>query len=196
MAYTTEQVARTLKAARQAKGLSQQVLAKLVGLPQSHISKIENGFVDIRLSSLIELARALDLEVTLVPRKTLPAVQSIVRSGSPPTSYHAIADLKKEYQKLQKNINAALNTSPMTKEIAQIQRQIRDLQRLEVRPPQLDFFQNINETVRAFNNQTKGLEDLRKALDSINQARNSIVHAIPKTEPVKPAYSLEDESNG
>lgn len=68
-----------LKAARQAKGLSQRALAARVGLPQSHISKIENGGVDLQLSSLVELARALELEVTLVPRKAVPAVESIVR---------------------------------------------------------------------------------------------------------------------
>lgn len=82
MAYTTEQMARNLKAARKAKGLSQRALADLTGVPQSHISKIENGAVDLRLSSLIELARALGLEVMLVPRKTLPAIQSIVRSST------------------------------------------------------------------------------------------------------------------
>ena len=81
MAYAIEQVAQTLKAARQGKGLSQRALSKLAGVPQSHISRIENGVVDLRLSSLVEIARVLDLEVTLVPRKSVPAVQSIVRNS-------------------------------------------------------------------------------------------------------------------
>jgi HTH-type transcriptional regulator/antitoxin HipB len=55
-------------------------LSNLVGIPQSHLSKIENGSVDIRLSSLIQLARCLDLELKLIPRKALVAVESIVRS--------------------------------------------------------------------------------------------------------------------
>ena len=46
----------------------------------SHVSKIENGAVDLRVSSLAELARALDLELTLVRRKTVPAVRSITRA--------------------------------------------------------------------------------------------------------------------
>jgi hypothetical protein len=49
-------------------------------VPQGHISKIENGAVDLRVSSLVALARVLDLELTLVPRKSIPAVNSIVRS--------------------------------------------------------------------------------------------------------------------
>ncbi len=69
-----------IREARKTKGLSQSELSSRIGVPQSHISKIENGAVDLRLSSLIQIARALDLELKLVPRKSLPAVESIVRS--------------------------------------------------------------------------------------------------------------------
>jgi HTH-type transcriptional regulator/antitoxin HipB len=70
-------IAAALKAARERKGLSQRALAERVGLPQSHVSKIENAAVDLQTTNLIEIARALDLEVTLVPRSLLPAVQSL-----------------------------------------------------------------------------------------------------------------------
>jgi len=85
MNYTITHIADKLKAEREARGLSQLALSKLAGIPQSHISKIENGTVDLRLSSLIELARVLGLELMLVPRKALPAVKSIVRSIEHPT---------------------------------------------------------------------------------------------------------------
>ena len=89
MHYTITHIANQLKAEREARGLSQRALSKLAGIPQSHISKIESGTVDLRLSSLIELARALNLEMVLVPRKVLPAVKSIVRS----TLAHASMDI-------------------------------------------------------------------------------------------------------
>ena len=76
MAYTAEQIAHTLRSTRQARKLSQRALSAKTGVPQSHISKIENGAVDLRVSSLVELARVLDLELMLVPRKTVPAVQA------------------------------------------------------------------------------------------------------------------------
>jgi len=79
--YRTEHITRILKAARDRKGFSQRELAKKAGVPQGHISKIENGTVDLRASSLVALARVLDLELMLVPRKAVPAVQSIVRSS-------------------------------------------------------------------------------------------------------------------
>lgn len=84
MSYLLEKIADRLKQAREEKGLSQRALADLTGLPQSHISKIESGGVDIRLSSLIEIARALELELELVPRPALPAVQAIIRQGINP----------------------------------------------------------------------------------------------------------------
>jgi len=196
MAYTTEQMARNLKTAREAKGFSQRVLAKLAGVPQSHISKIENGTVDLRLSSLAEVARALGLEVVLVPRKTLPAVQSIVRSALPLTTTSATRDIQKEFQKLQKNLSAALNVNPVAKEIAQMQQAVKEIQRLQVSPPQIDFLRDVNETVRQFNNQTKGIEDFRRILDSVQQFRNSLAHAIPRLEHVKPAYTLEENGDG
>ncbi len=85
MSYVTEHITRSLKEARENKGLSQRALSEKAGVPQSHISKIEKGAVDLRLSSLMALARVLDLELALVPRTAVPAVQSIVRSSAAST---------------------------------------------------------------------------------------------------------------
>ena len=67
-----------LRAVRRARGLSQRGLGARAGLPQSHISAIESGAVDPRLSSVVELARQLDHEVVLVPRALLPAVRALL----------------------------------------------------------------------------------------------------------------------
>src|SRR5476649_2893993 len=69
MSYAGEHIIAALKAAREELNLSQRAMSAKTGVPQSHISKIENGAVDIQLSSLIELARVLGLELTLVPRR-------------------------------------------------------------------------------------------------------------------------------
>lgn len=81
MSYTIEHIARALRKAREAKGLSQRELGKKAGVPQGHISRIENGAVDLRVSSLVALARTLDLELELVPRKVVPALKSLARSS-------------------------------------------------------------------------------------------------------------------
>lgn len=82
MTYLNDQILKSLREARQRKGFSQRELSAKSGVPQSHISKIESGAVDLRVSSLVALARVLDLELELVPKKTVPAIRSIVRSST------------------------------------------------------------------------------------------------------------------
>ena len=81
MAYLKDQILESLREARVRKGLSQRKLSARSGVPQSHISKIESGGVDLRVSSLIALARVLDLELILAPKKSVPAIKSMVRSA-------------------------------------------------------------------------------------------------------------------
>ena len=53
-----------------------------VCLPQSHISKIEQGLTDPRLSTVMDMARLLEQELVLVPRHMLTAVKArIAGSG-------------------------------------------------------------------------------------------------------------------
>ncbi len=78
MRYETLDIARRVRQGRIARNLSQRELSQLSGVPQAQISRIESGLVDLRFSSLVALANALDLEVTLVPRQAMPAVKSIL----------------------------------------------------------------------------------------------------------------------
>ncbi len=67
------EIIKQLKRARLDKKLKQSELGRKLGLPQSHISKIEQGKSDPRLSTVTDLARLLDQELVLVPRDMLPA---------------------------------------------------------------------------------------------------------------------------
>ena len=81
MNYSVEHIAKAIKAARKKKRMSQRALSAKTGVPQSHISRIENGAVDLKTSSLIEFARALDMELMLVPRMLVPTVQGLQRGA-------------------------------------------------------------------------------------------------------------------
>ncbi|HYW76310.1 MAG TPA: helix-turn-helix transcriptional regulator [Gammaproteobacteria bacterium] len=197
MTYATEQIASALKAARKGKGLSQRALAKLAGVPQSHISKIESGAVDLRLSSLVEIARALDLEVTLVPKKHLAAVQSIVRSSEQPARQGAPdPSSSRELRKLQDSLGFALHEYPAVKELAQLQRQVRELQRLAVPLPDPGPLREATKAVQAITSNTGHLNELRRALSSLQHLRNALVHEVPRVGTVKPAYGLEEDDHG
>ncbi|HLD44693.1 MAG TPA: helix-turn-helix transcriptional regulator [bacterium] len=71
-----------IRSARLALGITQGMLAKKVGLPQSHLSKIENSQVNITMDSLIEITRALGLEILLVPRGKITLVKALIESPS------------------------------------------------------------------------------------------------------------------
>lgn len=79
MNYSAKAFAAQLKAARKEQKLSQRTLAEYVGLPQSHISNIESGKVDIRLSNVIEISRVLGLEPMLIPRRYVSAVKGFMQ---------------------------------------------------------------------------------------------------------------------
>lgn len=70
-----------LKAARQQLGLNQAGLGQKLGLPQSHVSKIESGNNDPRLSTIEDMARLLDHELMLIPRQLVPQIKAML-SGS------------------------------------------------------------------------------------------------------------------
>ena len=201
MNYTITHIANKLKAAREAKGLSQRALSKLAGVPQSHISKIENGTVDLRLSSLIELARVLGLELALVPRKTLPAVKSIVRGSARPSKKVSRNDSStiKELKRIQDEITGLTREHPAVKELAQIQRQARDIQRFNISEFDLEAIQSASKALQKYINDTSNIEPIRKMLAEFQSVRNALAHSsimLPAMENVRSAYSLDDDDSG
>jgi transcriptional regulator with XRE-family HTH domain len=68
------------------RGWSQRKLAAEVGLQQPHISGIESGEIVPRFNTLLDIVRVLDLDLLLVPRSLVPAVQSLIRAQKEPES--------------------------------------------------------------------------------------------------------------
>src|SRR5690606_26538740 len=82
MSYKTEHITQQIRAVREARNMSQRELSARSGLTQSHISQIERGTMEPGLSSLVDVARALDLEIVLAPKKLMPAIGNILGSAS------------------------------------------------------------------------------------------------------------------
>jgi transcriptional regulator with XRE-family HTH domain len=200
MDYQTAQIAETLKKARQEKGLSQRALSERVGITQSQISKIENGTVDMRLSTLIELARTLEFELTLVPRKTLPAVQSVVRSSAPRRVRTDLSAVK-ELQRLTENINKFSSQFKTSKEFARLQHYVRDIERMQRQLTDSGALREINKTLQAlktFEESAKTTNAILKSAEKTEALRNKLVHSmtLPEKATPKPAYSLEEGDDG
>lgn len=80
--------------ARKKLGWSQAELGQRVGLPQVHISNIETGKVVPRFDTLLDLVRVLGLDLLMVPRELVPAVQALIRDyvGGPSNSRAATGE--------------------------------------------------------------------------------------------------------
>ena len=75
---------RTLVEMRRAKGWTQVELGRQVGLPQVHISAIENGKVVPRFDTMLDLVRMLGYDLLLLRRHVVPAVQALIRDYDRP----------------------------------------------------------------------------------------------------------------
>jgi transcriptional regulator with XRE-family HTH domain len=75
-------LAEVLRATRLSRQLSQAELAHKLGLRQRQISDLERATTDPRLSTIHNVARALELELMLIPRHLISAVNALQRSGS------------------------------------------------------------------------------------------------------------------
>lgn len=198
MSSAIDDIATFLKNARTAKGLTQRALSRLAGLPQSHISKIERGAVDLRVTSLVELARALDLELTLVPRKCLPAINSIVRSTRPQPS-RASSQTRvthRELSRLRTKLNTLLHEYPANPELAQFRRAVIDLKNLRFIPGELEELREANSAIDLYI-ESRDPAGLRHALGKVRNLRDAAMHSMAsaRTDAPRPAYELEDDSD-
>ena len=74
-----EDIRQAIKQGRQAKGWSQLELGQKVRLAQRHISGIETGKIVPRYDTLLEIMRALDRDLVLVPRALVSVVKAMER---------------------------------------------------------------------------------------------------------------------
>jgi transcriptional regulator with XRE-family HTH domain len=203
-------ISSAVKAARLDKALSQRALSDKVGIPQGHLSKIENGDVDPRLSSVIEIARALDYEIAFVPRALLPAIQSLERGASrtgQPT-HREVSAAVQDLAKVQNDIQKLARRFPESKEFQKLLTAIREIQHYkldtrfasrireiveQIRPALgtlLSAQQHIKGRAETPNTQ-KQLQQIARAGAALRQTRNALAHGA--IEPVRdsvPAYQL------
>jgi len=72
-------ITEQLRVARQLMGRKQAELGQKLGLPQSHILKIEQGGTDPRLSTVSDMARVLGQELVLIPTQLLSQVRALLQ---------------------------------------------------------------------------------------------------------------------
>ena len=71
-----------LRRARQAAGLTQEQVAELAGISRPRYRDIETGAAAARATTLMNVARALGLEMMLIPQFLVPAVDTLLSPGA------------------------------------------------------------------------------------------------------------------
>ena len=195
MSYATQAVAADLKAARISKGMSQRDLSALAGVPQAQISRIEAGTVDPRVTSLIAIANALDLELTLVPRKAVPAVKSIVRQSggqADPTR----GPSQKEITRIAETLSRLQVAMPNLDGVTRLQKTFADLQRFQLPAIEPETLRALRKSLERIEVPSFQIEALTRSQDAMQKLRNQLAHQpfVPSQDASpRPAYSLDED---
>ena len=86
-----EDIRETIRAARVRRGWSQRETGRFAGLTQRHVSRIESGKLVPRYDTLLNLVRALDLDVVIVRRALVPTVRALVHDHDMPDEPSALS---------------------------------------------------------------------------------------------------------
>jgi len=198
MANLNDRILKSLKQARKDKGLSQRELSTKSGVPQSHISKIESGSVDLRLSSLVALARTLNLELELVPRKTVPAVQSIVRRSINADFATGRRHMQKQIENYRETINAVTPSLALPRgEFEKLSRLANEIAAMNPNMKQIHLITSSQKALEKALAQNSGIpEAIDKAMGASKTILNALAHSgLEQITKTLPAYSLDDEAD-
>lgn len=209
-AATTQALAKTLQAARERKGLSQRALAAKLGVRQSYVSRIETTSIDPKASSLTEIARALDLELVLLPRRLLPAVQALQRQDVPNDSAKFEASIRNHLNRIRHQLQMIEGLAGEPKALTFLDKIIGELLPLRfgaLAGVQIQtLLEQIGNTLKQIHRSPHPSVDKqisKEALITIDRLarelraiRNRLAHPATEQPPQPmPAYSLDTEDD-
>lgn len=73
------EIGLALRSARLASDMTQEQVADLAGISRPRYRDIERGAAAARTTTLVNIARALGMEVMLIPQAIVPAVEALLR---------------------------------------------------------------------------------------------------------------------
>ncbi|XIK06166.1 helix-turn-helix domain-containing protein [Mesorhizobium sp. AaZ16] len=191
MSYQSENLIAQAREVREASGVSQRTLSEQAGLTQSHISQIESGKMEPGLSSFIDLTRALDLEVMLVPKKLVPAVLGLVKAQATPDMHiHAGQPNDKRFARAERLVKKLKQLYGSSADLDRVEDTMRFLRRVNLSDQEMQLVRELIARLERYQASPKAAPVVRDIAQNLQRLRNSIAHGV-STEP-KAAYSLDD----
>lgn len=194
MGYKSEDLIREIRDRRADAGISQRALAARSGLTQAHISQIETGTLEPGLSSFIDMARALDLEIMLVPKKFLPAVQGILRqtSAAQSTPQDGEAALR-EIARGERLVIKQKQLYGSSADLDRIADALRFLRHAPLRKTDLQIVTDAINKLRRYQASQQSKDVVAALATELQQLRNRLAHN--PSEAPRPAYAIDDEDD-
>ncbi|WP_244562660.1 helix-turn-helix domain-containing protein [Agrobacterium fabrum] len=192
--YKTEHITQQLRAAREGQKVSQRELSARSGLTQSHISQIERGTMEPGLGSLVDVARALNLEIILAPKKLMPAIRNILDSSSASNDV-LTSDQRKLVARLERwsaQYGYGVGTSA---DADAFKDSLGLLRHLPLTLDELDILRRAADRLENSQADKMSRQEMSAIAREIRQLRNAAVHrdrddAIPRS-----AYALDEEDD-
>jgi len=209
-AATTQIFSQTLQATRARKGLSQRALAAKLGVRQSYVSRIETAAVDPKASTLTEIARALDLELVLIPRRLVPAVQALQRQDEPNDSAKFENSIRDHLNRIRHQLQTLQAIAGEPKALILLDKVIADLLPLRfgaLAGVQIQtLLEQIGTTLKQIRRSphppgdkqtaTEALTIIARLAGELRAIRNRLAHrAVEQPSEAMPAYRLDTEDD-
>jgi len=191
MAYQSENLIAQVREVREASGVSQRALSERAGLTQSHISQIESGKMEPGLSSFIDLTRALDLEVMLVPKKLVSAVLGLVKAQATPDMHiHAGQLNDKRFARAERLVKKMKHLYGSSADLDRMEETLRFLRRANLSDQEMQLVRELIARLERHQSSVQAAPILHDIAQNLQRLRNSIAHPV-SSEP-RAAYSLDD----
>ena len=194
MAYKTEHITQQLRTTREARKISQRELSARSGLTQSHISQIERGTMEPGLSSLVDVARALDLEVVLVPKKLMPAIRNILDNTSTSSDFVS-SDQRKLVGRLERWFAQHGGVLGNAAEADKLKSSLALLRHLPLSNEEMDTFKEETAPMDRWESEPPSGRELSRIVDAVRQLRNSAVHRDRDDVVPRSAYALDEDGD-
>lgn len=196
MPYKTDALANQIRLAREAANLSQRALSALSGVTQAHISQIESGKLNPGVATMVDIGRALDMEIVLVPKRMLSAVNSLIqpapsaRRGLSPQEGGVVLQVIARGERLIARHKEVYGTSVDLDRMADY---LRFFKRVSLRPDEIKAISRVVDWLDDYESGPQWGVAFTDAIKHLQALRNQIAHG--QAEEPHAAYHLDGDED-
>lgn len=195
MNYKTEDLALQIRQARENAAMSQRDLSARSGVTQSHISQIESGKLSPGIGTMIDIGRALDLELIFVPKRSMSAVNSLIRDTpsrrglSPETGKSALSLISRG----ERLVTEVKRFAGSFVDLDRVDEYLRFFKRVSLQPDEVKIIADAVDLLDHYESGVQWGVTFMRAVQQLQALRNRIAHG--QAEEPRSAYSLRDDDD-